>query len=75
MQLWNPKSKIFTEYLIKIYYYSIRFREIAMKHSDKSVLESAFVTLSKLCDTKYTIYPKCDVVRVNLLDMVANNFR
>ena len=50
-------------------------QEIVDKHADKNVLEACAITLARLCNDKYAIFPRCEVARSRLLDMVSNGYR
>ncbi|XP_042863250.1 cohesin subunit SA-2-like isoform X2 [Penaeus japonicus] len=50
-------------------------QEVADKHSDTEVLETAAKTLEILCNDDYTIYSRCDIARSSLLDMVVNKYK
>lgn len=50
-------------------------QEVADKHSDTEVLETAAKTLELLCNDDYAIYSRCDIARSSLLDMVVNKYQ
>ncbi|XP_068205797.1 cohesin subunit SA-2 isoform X2 [Palaemon carinicauda] len=50
-------------------------QEVADKHSDTEVLETAAKTLEILCNDDYAIYSRCDIARSSLLDMVVNKYK
>lgn len=50
-------------------------QEVADKHTDVDVLETAAKTLELLCNDEFAIYSRCDIARSSLLDMIVNKYK